>query len=272
MLLTSLASASANVCNQILASLPTVRHGSIAYQDDSGNWQLLVRSHPADTAGTTKFYYILKDQARKRGMLVVKSARQTESGEAADNTISLLRLPSAEPHSESCYGGNADNPVRKGSREETVKLDGYERYHRYGDNGVSGVAKIRDFHVLYESDAPKYRSLAEGSRCIRTDNNNGSAVNGVSNRSRFSLDRGVVDRGASAARAVLATLFRPALGYEGDLKDMKIRMLPFSVSAAGIACVPFSVTGIGNHSILRVQDIDDIDGGVRRPEWRINED
>lgn len=271
-LLTSVASASANVCNEILASLPSVRHGSIAYRDDSGNWQLLVRSRPADSIGTKKFYYVLKDPARKKGMLVVKSARPAESGETADNTVSLLRLPSTDPQSESCYGGIANNPVRNGSREETVKLDGYERYHRYGDNGVSDVAKMRNFHVVYESDAPKYRRLAEGRRCIRTDDNNASRVNSVSNRNRFSFDRSVVDRGASAFRAVFSSLVRPVLAFEGDLKDMKVRMLPFSVSSAGVACVPFSVTGIGGHSILRVQDIDDVDGAIRRPELRINED
>lgn len=217
------------------------------YVDGEGGWEKVERNSPGVTEPQTlNFIYIARETfSRDRtGVIVIKTGRGIDSqrSEPPGRNVRLVRDEAAH------RDGACD--IRE-FQSQSVSSQSYDEYHDHGFI-VAEQETFDSFHTTYrKSDA-----------CRQTNDANADVLlprflggDGRSNRSQFSFDESVVDRGMFSQ---IVSLLRPrsAFAWEG-LSDQRVEIIRYAIEGdEKLVCIPFSVNATGPHFFLRINDLE----------------
>lgn len=220
------------------------------YVDGQSGWEKVARTGPvAAEPQTLDFIYIARETfSRDRtGVIVIKTGRGIDDrrSERPGRNVKLVR--DEEAHRD----GTCDI---KEFESRSVSSKSYDEYHDHGYI-VEEQETFDSFHTTYR----------KGDTCRETNDANADVLlprflggDGRSNRSQFSFDESVVDRGMFSQVVSLLRL-RSAYAWEG-MSDQRVEIIRYAVEGdTKVVCLPFSVNVTGPHFFLRVNDLESRD-------------
>jgi hypothetical protein len=213
----------------------------------------------SDILGGSKsnFLYVFKATSRRAGVIVVKSGRNRSSDTIGSDNVLLVRREVGSI--------NYCNVPVFPAEGTSVSLKAYIAYHDYGFSDSSDLRNylqsLRQFHTQYGSIVGNCSSDDKVNRTDSVSSDSALAFDFKSNRSQFSFDEEVVDRGMYSALKVLFS--RPALAATSKLSNLRVEIIRYAAHE-GVNCIPFEIRNLEVGSFLRINDLESRD---RRPPF-----
>lgn len=256
---------SAETCDLPVATLAGFQNGTLLAEDDDGNWGVFKGFLGLTRPTSMSFAFVVRDDMKDRaGAVVVKTARWAPPRAGTrSNAVKLVR-----------YGSFPDEKCSKPRfGAGTVSMRAYEDYHGRGftesraldsttgadfSGRVRGV--IESFHTTYPGAVGACRS------------SDATSYNGFeyrNNRSQFSYDTSVVDKGWSYATTnLLVSLIPPALAAPSRLLQQQTQIFHYRVKPTKPTCIMFDLGSATAEQVLRINDLEDRNSVFRADEKR----